>query len=101
MICSNNKDPQRIYIGKLGLEKLITNREARPEAGLKVGEGCLHKVPTNWASGTNKMLIHYLTEFWRLEGNSNPLQCSCLENPIDRGACHLWGCTESDTTEAT
>ena len=20
------------------------------------------------------------------EGNSNPLQCSCLENPIDRGA---------------
>ena len=21
------------------------------------------------------------------EGNGNPLQCSCLENPIDRGAC--------------
>ena len=21
------------------------------------------------------------------EGNSNPLQCSCLENPMDRGAC--------------
>ena len=21
------------------------------------------------------------------EGNGNPLQCSCLENPMDRGAC--------------
>ena len=21
------------------------------------------------------------------EGNDNPLQCSCLENPMDRGAC--------------
>ena len=28
------------------------------------------------------------------EGNGNPLQCSCLENPRDGGAlvdCHLWG----------
>ena len=38
------------------------------------------------------------------EGNGNPLQCSCLENPRDWGSwwgCCLWGCTESDTTEAT
>ena len=38
------------------------------------------------------------------EGNGNPLQCSCLENPRDRGSlvgCHLWGHTESDTTEVT
>ena len=30
------------------------------------------------------------------EGNCNPLQCSCLENPRDRGAwwvAGLWGCT--------
>ena len=37
------------------------------------------------------------------EGNSNPLQNSCLENPMDRGA---WWATvqrvsESDTAEAT
>ena len=36
------------------------------------------------------------------EGNDNPLQCSCLENPRDGGAWWgLWGRTESDTTEAT
>ena len=33
-----------------------------------------------------------------VEGNGNPLQYSCLENPMDRGACS-WGCKESDTTE--
>ena len=38
------------------------------------------------------------------EGNGNPLHCSCLENPRDRGSlvgCRLWGRTELDTTEAT
>ena len=35
------------------------------------------------------------------EGNGNPLQCSCLENPRDGSlvGCRLWGRTESDTTE--
>ena len=38
------------------------------------------------------------------EGNGNPLQYSCLENPRDREAwwaAVLWGHTESNTTEAT
>ena len=36
------------------------------------------------------------------EGNGNPLQCSCLENPRDGGArSRLWGRTESDTTDVT
>ena len=35
------------------------------------------------------------------EGNSNPLQYSCLENPMDRGAWWdtVHGVTESDMTE--
>ena len=36
------------------------------------------------------------------EGNGNPLQCSCLKIPRDRGVllgCRLWGRTESDTTD--
>ena len=37
------------------------------------------------------------------EGNGNPLQCSCLENPRDGGAwwAAVYGVTESDMTEAT
>ena len=33
------------------------------------------------------------------EGNGNPLQYSCLENPMDRGAWCPWGHKESDMTE--
>ena len=37
------------------------------------------------------------------EGNGNPLQYSCLENPMDRGAwCYSsWSRKEMDTTEFT
>ena len=38
------------------------------------------------------------------EGNGNPLQYSCLENPMDRGAWRTviyGGHKESDMTEAT
>ena len=31
------------------------------------------------------------------EGNGNPLQCSCLENPIDRGA---WWATVHEVTKS-
>ena len=37
------------------------------------------------------------------EGNGNPLQYSCLENPRDRSlvGCRLWGHTEPDMTDVT
>ena len=36
-------------------------------------------------------------------GHGNPLQCSCLENPMDWGAwwATVLGVAESDTTETT
>ena len=48
------------------------------------------------------VLVHLTLLFG--EGNSNPLQCSCLEMSQGRGSlvgCRLWGRTELDTTEAT
>ena len=37
------------------------------------------------------------------EGNGNPLQCCCLENPRDGGAwwAAVYGVAQSDTTEVT
>ena len=37
------------------------------------------------------------------EGNGNPLQCSCLENPRDRGAqwAAVYGVAQLNTTEVT
>ena len=32
-------------------------------------------------------------------GNGNPLQYSCLENPMDRVGYSPWGHKQSDTTE--
>ena len=46
--------------------------------------------------------LHFLSIVPFGERNGNPLQCSCLENPMDRGAwwhCSLWGCKESDMTK--
>ena len=56
-----------------------------------------------WGSDTTEQLHFHFSLSWIGEGNGNPLQCSCLENPRDGGA--WWaatsGVTESDTTEVT
>ena len=57
-----------------------------------------------WGSGTTERLHFHFSLSCIGEGNGNPLQCFCLENPRDGGA--WWaavsgGRTESDTTEAT
>ena len=57
-----------------------------------------------YAAGINREQFLYVHLLFLGEGNGNPLQYSCLENPVDRGAwwaARLWGRTESDTTEAT
>ena len=49
------------------------------------------RVGYDWATSLS------LFTFMHGEGNGNPLQCSCLENPRDRGACWaaVYGVTQS------
>ena len=57
---------------------------------------CGIKEKLHWAK-LNKMKT-YLRQLHG-EGNGNPLQCSCLENPRDRGAwwAAVYGVTQSWT----
>ena len=52
-----------------------------------------------WESDTTERL-HFYFSLWCIgEGNGNPLQCSCLENPRDGGAwwAAVYGVAQSQT----
>ena len=59
-----------------------------------IKESACNEGDPGWISGSGKSPG---------EGNGNPLQYSCQENPKDRGAWRatVYEVTESDTTEAT
>ena len=52
-----------------------------------------------WGSDTTERLHFHFSLACIGEGNGNPLQCSCLENPRDRGAwwAAIYGVTHSRT----
>ena len=52
-----------------------------------------------WGSDTTERLHFHFSLSCIGEGNGNPLQCSCLENPRDRGAswAAVYGVTQSWT----
>ena len=52
-----------------------------------------------WGSDTTEQLHFHFSLSCIGEGNGNPLQCSCLENPRDRGAwwAAIYGVTQSRT----
>ena len=53
----------------------------------------------HWESDTTHRLHFHFSLSHIGEGNGNPLQCSCLENPRDRGAwwAAIYGVTQSRT----
>ena len=57
------------------------------------------RVRHDWATSLDYFTSYFITG----EGNGKPLQYSCLENPIDRGAWRamVHRAAESDTTEVT
>ena len=57
--------------GRCGWKDYITEPQNQQVCGLRVGEVCGIKSPTRDLEG---------------EGNGTPLQYTCLENPMDRGA---------------
>ena len=65
--------------------------------GWKSLEGC--SPWGRWGSDTTEWLHFHFSLSYIGEGNGNPLQCSCLENPRDRGAwwAAVYGVTQSQT----
>ena len=59
----------------------------------------LSKSYSRKATGRKKQEFSGNSIMFCREGNGNPLQFSCLENPMDGGACSPWGRKESYTTE--
>ena len=60
-------------------------------------EGC--SPWSRWGSDTTEQLHFHFSLSCIGEGNGNPLQCSCLENPGDRGAwwAAVYGVAQSQT----
>ena len=52
-----------------------------------------------WGSDTTEQFHFHFSLSWIGEGNGNPLQCSCLENPRDGGAwwAAVYGVAQSQT----
>ena len=86
-------------------EARSSRRQWHPTLGLLPGEshgwrslvGCSPWGP--WGSDTTEWLHFHFSLSCIGEGNGNPLQCSCLDNPRDSGAwwAAVYGVTQSRT----
>ena len=94
-----------LYIAQGFLPKMIISSLWQPTPGLLPGkphgrrslEGC--SPWGRWGSDTTERLHFHVSLSCIGEGNGNPLQCSCLENPRDGGAwwAAVYGVAQSRT----
>ena len=72
--------------------------KVRPSIGWQLLIGKILKGCSNYNWETSPWIIIWLGSIIG-EGNGNPLQCSCLENPRDRGAgwAAVYGVTQGQT----
>ena len=63
------------------------------------GGAAVHGVTKSWTRLSDVTFTFHFPLSCIGEGNGNPLQCSCLENPRDRGAwwAAVYGVTQSQT----
>ena len=88
---------------------IVQRRQWHPTPVLLPGKSHGQRSLVGWGpwgreeSDMNEQLHFHFSLSCTGEGNGNPLQYSCLENPRDGGAwgAAIYGVTESDTTEAT
>ena len=89
-----------VWLCKLPLTVLEVRRRIRSELAceLTLGEG----IPRQESRYYSKILL-LSADATHGEGNGSPLQCSCLENPTDRGALRavVCGVTQSQTRLST
>ena len=57
-----------------------------PGLGRSPGEGKGYPLQYSGLENSMDCIVHRVAKIWTCQGNVTPLQCSCLENPMDRGA---------------
>ena len=95
----------QLTISLSGLNPIVQRRQWHPTPVLLPGkshgwrslEGC--SPWGRWGSDTTERLHFHFSLSCTGEGNGNPLQCSCLENPTDGGAwwAAIYGVAQSQT----
>ena len=91
---------QNTHTGQLCWESKPGGCLARIQYSISSSYHCIGGLPS-WFSGKESTCQRDMgsipgSERSPGEGNGNPLQCSCLENPMDRGA---WRATVHEVTE--
>ena len=94
---TNQLKGQSYFYVTLFIQRYLTIIMPGKSHGRRNLEGC--SPWGRWGSDTTEWLHFHFSLSCIGEGNGNPLQCSCLENPRDRGAwwAAVYGVAQSQT----